>query len=359
MIGAALLALCAACAAEQTAAPTLTMHLDSLVTFGAGPDGESVVVDFPLVTRDGQGRWYAADIDRASIHRFAPDGAWELRIGASGDGPGEFRRIAYLHGRADGGVEVYDQRARRITTIGSDGRAQRSIALDFAPVSDFPARRRDGRYVANGIHVDANAAFGSMLGSASPMHLLDSSFVVLRSFGASAADSGNVLGAFRQFALAANDDVWTLHEHRYEIERFDTAGRRVARFTPTDLPFPPRPEGIPANAWPGPPNAFAIWEDSAGRVLTGFLEATDAWQPARLVVDGRTGVPVLQAGQDPNAAFVTVLDARDAATGALLARGRFPVALRGTVARDTLFQLREDANGGTAVTIWRLRLTRD
>jgi hypothetical protein len=347
----------AACASDAPSGTPATIVLDSLVTFGVGPDGESVLVDFPIVTRDGRGRYYAVDLDRAHLHRFTADGHWDARFGGPGDGPSEFRRIAYLQGRPDGGVDMYDQMPRRVTMLDADGTQRGLFQLDFAAMTDFPARRSDGRYIANAMRMDPNGAFGSSIGPLDPMHLLDSSFAVVQSFGSSPADSGLTIARFRQFALGADDHVWTLREERYEIERFDASGHRVARFTPTDLPFPSRPETVPVNEWPGPPNPFAIWVDTGGRVWTGFLDATAAWQAPGMVVDGRTGLPALRSQQDMNVAFETILDVRDPATGALIARGRFPLALRGVVDADHLFQLHEDADGGILVTIWRARVT--
>jgi hypothetical protein len=348
-----------ACGTDTPPIAPATIVLDSLVTFGAGPDGESVVVDFPIVTRDGLGRYYAVDLDRAHVHRFTADGQWDARFGGLGDGPSEFRRISYLAGRPDGGVDIYDQTPRRVTQLDANGTQRGLFQLDFAAMTDFPARRSDGRYIANAMRMDPNAAFGSSTGPIDPMHLLDSSFAVVQSFGSSPADSGVAIARFRQFALGADDHVWTLRETRYEIERFDASGQQVARFTPTDLPFPTRPENVPVGEWSGRPNPFVIWVDTGGRVWTGFLNATPAWQAPGMVVDGRTGLPALRSRQDVNVGFETILDARDPSTGALIARGRFPLALRGVADADHLFQLREDADGGILVTIWRARVTTD
>ena len=81
------------------------------------------------VTVDGEGNLIVADAQMGEIRIFDASGAHLQTIGASGEGPGEFRGLAGAWRAADGAIVAADSRFRRITRFGPEGDLVATAAL--------------------------------------------------------------------------------------------------------------------------------------------------------------------------------------------------------------------------------------
>jgi hypothetical protein len=79
--------------------------------------------------RLANGRIVVANAGSGELRFYAPDGAHLFSAGGEGDGPGEFRRIAWLDDYRGDSLMVYDGAARRASVISGDGAYGRSLTF--------------------------------------------------------------------------------------------------------------------------------------------------------------------------------------------------------------------------------------
>lgn len=174
------------------------------------------------VLRDSRGRFFLRhDASGEQILVFGSDGALLRTLGGSGEGPGEFRFVMTLAlGRGDT-LHAFDAELARETVF--------SPSLDLVRTRRLPGRVRqvvlldDDRAV-----VQAGIPTSERIGL--PLHLLGRDRTVVRSFGAEAEDRTvrpdmPILG-LRALAGARGGRVWSAFVNEYEIELWDTAGRK-------------------------------------------------------------------------------------------------------------------------------------
>ena len=99
-----------------------TMAPEPVLSIGAidGPD-EVLFGRIASVAVDGAGNLIVADAQMDEIRIFDANGTHLQTIGASGEGPGEFRALEGAWPAADGAIVAVDSRLRRITRFGPDG----------------------------------------------------------------------------------------------------------------------------------------------------------------------------------------------------------------------------------------------
>lgn len=138
------LALLAACGDTGEPPPAPAQFTDSAgVAIVTNPPGDAVyatiapepvlsigAIDGPAevlfgriasVAVDGAGNLIVADAQMGEIRIFEASGTHLRTIGASGEGPGEFRALAGAWPAAEGTIVAVDQRLDRITRFGPDG----------------------------------------------------------------------------------------------------------------------------------------------------------------------------------------------------------------------------------------------
>lgn len=99
-----------------------TMAPEPVLSIGAidGPP-EVLFGRIASVAVDGAGNLIVADAQMDEIRIFDASGMHLQTIGASGEGPGEFRALEGAWPAADGAIVAVDSRLRRITRFGPDG----------------------------------------------------------------------------------------------------------------------------------------------------------------------------------------------------------------------------------------------
>lgn len=99
-------------------------------------DGEGVIGRPETVTRDGQGRYYAAFEEmHGTISVFDAGGRYLQTIGRRGGGPGEYQFISMIHAKRGDTLLVFDSRNRRLTFALPTGQAVRSVRSTINPLS--------------------------------------------------------------------------------------------------------------------------------------------------------------------------------------------------------------------------------
>lgn len=88
------------------------------------------------------------------IRIFTADGEFDRAIGRAGGGPGEFRRLGWVHALADDSLLAYDAGQRRVTVFSPGGHVVRSITLS-PDTAGAPQPRGIGRLPDGGLLVQA------------------------------------------------------------------------------------------------------------------------------------------------------------------------------------------------------------
>ena len=102
-----------------------------------GPD-EYLFADLVGVVRLSDGRIVVADRGSGDLRFYDSAGDFLFRVGSSGEGPGEFRRLAFI-GRLPGdSLVTYDMALRRIQLFSSEGAFVRSLRVESPWPAYFP-----------------------------------------------------------------------------------------------------------------------------------------------------------------------------------------------------------------------------
>jgi hypothetical protein len=120
---------------RPTWSPDSAWTVDSLplVVYGRETEDSVSMLLNPIgAVRLGDGRVVVGDRGSKSLKVFAPTGAFDRSIGREGDGPGEFRYLARLHGCNADSVFVDDIARHVFSVIGPDGTVARTFVLQTA-----------------------------------------------------------------------------------------------------------------------------------------------------------------------------------------------------------------------------------
>ena len=285
------------------ACPTCRIELKHVVTLGGSP-GDSVDVGWP-VRRNSRGEYVTTSRWTPwQVAVFSASGKLSALRGRRGDGPGDYRGIDCLEIGPGDTVHVVDIFLRRRTLL-APGTLQmaRMAPLPILPqvgavalVSNSHLFFADGRYVVNGQRGD------------SALHLVSAEGELMRSFGTGYGEedqppppSRRDLSVLQPHSIEADrrldvikrllgdggeGRVWAAYGNRYEVELWDTAGRRLRRLARDAEWFRPwrsdeiqardmrhllleRERGnLRAPGLPLPPNVFALQGDGQGRLWT-------------------------------------------------------------------------------------------
>jgi hypothetical protein len=96
--------------------------------------------------RLSDGRFLVVDDGSSELRWFGPDGAFQLRAGGRGEGPGEFMRVVSATVTPQDSVVLYDFRNQRLTWFGPEGVLGRTVRLELHPAMAL-VPLRDGRVV--------------------------------------------------------------------------------------------------------------------------------------------------------------------------------------------------------------------
>ncbi|MFC1659868.1 hypothetical protein ACFL3S_00200 [Gemmatimonadota bacterium] len=99
---------------------------------------EYLFSDLVGAVRLSDGRIVVADRDSHDLRFFAPDGGLLFRVGAYGEGPGEFRSLDFVGVLTGDSVVTYDEGLRRIQVFDPAGAFVRSFVIETPRPTAYP-----------------------------------------------------------------------------------------------------------------------------------------------------------------------------------------------------------------------------
>lgn len=289
---------------DKPSCASCRIELRQAVTVGGFEDSAGLIAQTSRVARNSRSNHMIGPTENpGEILVFDQRGKLTMRFGKPGNGPGEFTWVrSLIVGRGDS-VLVYDGSNGRLTVFTPDLKYGRSLVLASNPYD--LVHLREGRVVAQFM-----ARSADLIGY--PIHLIDASGRVIRSFGSrdAAYSPSDPMARFRAIAVDPEGIIWSAHHNRYEIEAWDTLGnyrgtlrRNVDWFRPWKLP-----DTGPA------PTLRSLWHD--GRYLWVLITVQDlSWKGP---------FPDPFGPNEYHKVWDTMLEVIDPRTGELVASQRFP-----------------------------------
>lgn len=337
---------------SKPSCPNCKITLSRVATLGRVTDPGSVMLHSRLV-RDSRGQFYVAPTSNpGEIFVYDARGRYLRSLGRRGGGPGEFEVITELAIARGDTVHVFDGKLRRRTVISPDGAFVRSSA-SRGTVSEAVVRV-DGTIAVNLASPDPEL-FGL------PIHILDPSGRIVRSFGAAGATAGVGVDGIRHLARAGRDRIWSARTNRYELQLWDSSGRLLQTLVRDADWFQPWTKPAPGAPWESPPAPAirSIWVDSIGRVWTVISVADKNWKPRP--GQRSRGEGLARIVDDAGAIdryFDTLIEVIDPEQGRVVARGRHPGHPLSFNDQGLLYGTSVGSDGDSRLTVWRVRLTR-
>jgi hypothetical protein len=319
------------------------------------PDTEGELPGFPRMiaqTRDGR---YVVPVPGEPPLIYDSTGKYLGRLGAAGDGPGEFRTPRFIATGPGDTLFVYEAPSGRISVFGPDLNFIRTF-VGVRSAQHFSVLSTGMLLVVGSLN---NAEQIGLL-----YHLFNSKGEQPKTIGEPAVQivQRQPFDAFRKAGAATGDRFWSASEfYEYRIEEWSSDGRlhRVLRprsswFTPYQLAVGEAP-GRVSPTKPALPDVWAVWTDQMGRI----------WVAARVADTSPTGAfgpPVqVEGGQQypiaaPERVWNTVVEVIDPVRARVVARATFPWAVHGWVKGNRVFGIRQTEDGGPVIDVWQLNL---
>lgn len=233
-------------------------------------------------SRDSEGRLWASFSAAELVHVYDTDGRTLARVGRRGSGPGEYRAVLAVVPIADS-VALFDQGLNRITVVGPDLRASRSLPFSGQ--------------VLRGVALEwPRVAVNALVPTASsvgyPFHIINiETGEVERSFGGTGRGDftgrpSEIVGFLAVDPLTGN--LWTAMRERFEIQRWSRDGDLLTQFTGLRDRIGPR-SGAPIGARSSPPagSVAALTVGADGLLRLGLQLAASDWRQAWRTVPDR------------------------------------------------------------------------
>ena len=307
-------ALSTACRDEPGGGPNIEIR--KLGTIGSD-GGEGALSGLPTsIARDSAGRWLvASSAELPGV--YSPSGRFLGRIGAVGDGPGEYRRASFIVRSRGGTILIVDEPSRRLSTLSPGLEYLSSVILPTWPHDAVPAP--DGGLLINAPSFDRGASGASVL------HVT-SAGTVAKAYGTTGRACARRCSSERaRLIVPVRDGVWLVTRFfTPEAERWTSDGRRAAAFDIQSDWFRAY-DSIrgPTPIRPPVPMLTGAWIDGRGRLWTLGQTADPQW-PKGLgpLQQAREGGDSLYPVKAPVDVFNAFIEVRDTADGSLLARRR-------------------------------------
>ena len=133
VIALAMSAILAACApSEATSGASNVLLLDSIPVLDLGDEVKGPQEEFSgtvIPVRLGDGTLVVANGGSQELRFFDSTGAFIKAVGRDGEGPGEFRRLGWLHAGVGDTLRTWDWSLLRMEVFAADGSHQRSVLL--------------------------------------------------------------------------------------------------------------------------------------------------------------------------------------------------------------------------------------
>ena len=328
----------------------ITLEREVVVGDSAGPG--RLARSLLAMARDGRGRLLLASGAEQAVRVYGADGRFLRTLGDSAAGDTLAPVIGLVAVGGGDTVHLVDDLNGRHTVLTPDFAVARVRPTSpFVRVSGLSLLLPDDALVATGTVPTRDAA-------GYPLHVVDGSGAVLRSFGADAPELAP--GAeidLRKLAHAGPGRFWAAHLTRYAVERWTLDGRRdlaLERRAPWFRPY----TRIHRRAGEAPkPMVTAVRQDAAGRLWTVVRVADPRWRAARPVA-----VPDALRRRDPAAPYAvadlydSVVEVFDPMCGRLLASRRWPGLIAGFLDDEHVAEWRVRGAAPPRLGVWRIGL---
>ena len=329
---------------------TTCVRLEELAVLG-DTVGHGFLQPSRLVTRDDLGRYWIGQVE--SLKVYASDGRFLREVGRAGEGPLEFRRVAFVHAGSDGHVRVLDPRNVRESVIDANFALIEEQRLPGRIASTYSTAALAGGYVVNSWVTSAG-----MIGL--PLHIIRGDKVV-RSFGLS--DATGPLDAFRSLrVVAARSDgiIAAASRFAYSVEVWDSSGSRLVDFhheiSLNDVEVKQAPYNLTDH--PKPHELMAIRFDDAGRLWVLFRMMRNGWErqyEPQQFPNGMVGIR-RRLSSTLNSIYESRLDVIDLRSGTVVVRAHLPGLFDAFVGEGLLLEQRELPNAEIQLAVWRLTI---
>lgn len=171
-----------------------------------------------VAARDGRGWYYVRSAEApAEVDVFDSGGEYLRTFGRPGAGPGEFGTVSHMYFGANDTLHVFDNQNGRISVFSPEGELVRDGGLEGEVLK--LAHLAEGRFAISG-RVLTRESLGY------PLHLIDGSGRLIRSFGAeNAVFRPDAFYSFQRYiAPSGEGSIWAAHHLQYVIELWDVEG---------------------------------------------------------------------------------------------------------------------------------------
>ncbi len=324
---------------EAVSCPRCTFEFGPAVVLGRDlPDGGLSGVPQAVVV-DSRGRfWVTVGADLAEMpYVFDAAGRFIGQVGRAGYGPGEFRYPGVAAVLPGDTVAIVDLAAARISLVGPDLDYVRSWRIP--PAVHGIAVTLEGKII-----LAANVPDATRVGV--PLHRFGADGTYETSFGESPAPiiPGRTQPQFRVLAPARSGGIWSASRFsRYDLERFDSGGSRLAGYTRGPDWFVSRSSEASGRLRPPLPGVRALHEDGRGRLWVLVQVPDPRWRQAfRFPERPRTEREAQPAVINPDLMVDVYLEVIDVAQGAVVARRHFDESFDGFLTDGRLYRFRQD-----------------
>ncbi len=250
--------------------------------------------------------------------RFDPQGQFVEKIGALGQGPGEF--LAALAGffTPEDSLVIHDLRQRRLTVLSPTGEAGRSISFGGGQVAKLiPIAWPDTVLAVLG-------PFGREGRSFHLVSLSGSDAETLREFGEPWPTEPQAINRFRRFASQPLDGrLWTAANYSYRLTEWSTRGDSLTTLALSSKWFEQPGMGFAPDSIPET-RIVAVQQLKGDTLAVGLSVAREGWQKAWDGIDVSHGE---FRGPELSGLYEGLIELRNARTGELLGSQR----LRGVI----------------------------
>lgn len=291
--------------AEDSSTCRSCISLSPTVLLGDDPGEGYLEQRGSLVAMDGLDRFWVSH--RGGPKVYGSDGAFVRQMGSFGEGPGEFRRLTWIHEGVDGRVRVFDAGNGRVTVFDHDGDLLWEQRLPGVVLSAAPA---DERSFA--------AVFGSVIPGriGSPVHVIsERNGEFLQSFrgGSGAGDFDS-----HSFVVMGDENVVVVDADTYEMMVWDRAGALRSRITRPGLLRKVRTRSGEVT-----PSSFIVRAHMADDGLLWVLAYVVREDWRQNVTPVRRGGRTYYDREDATDVHVTVIEVIDLKEGRIVAQQRF------------------------------------
>jgi hypothetical protein len=302
----------------------------------------------PVVARDRQGRYFVSDLVRTSVAVFDSSGAFRTSIGRAGSGPGEFRFIQRLFAGPGDSLHIFDQVLSRETVVSPGLQVVRQRAL---PGRNLPfVRLADGRLVVN--HVSGSPELAGL-----PLHLVDTSGKIVRSFGSDRQVYRAGFEGILRRSLAPGDSgqVYAARNQEYVVEQWDVnAGSKIREYVRRPDWFKPWTVEPPLSRTKAPqPRLYDGLFPSPEGLLWVLVALPDPDYRRAVQPGGPHGYQI----SDINRYADTMVEVLDLQRGRVVTRRRFDELSPSMFASGLVVTTGFDSSGAPVLRIWRLSVS--